>query len=140
MSSAIAESFLSLVRGNAAVNPSDVWRYIISPAFCDPRNHPASSAKKNFEQSFKRTGGWAFERILVTHYSEFLARRGIVLTKAGGGQLLQSMRLAREVPLDKIDLFIVNQEGPSPLPLGVIHLKSSIAERRTDDVPASQRS
>src|SRR5207248_10749441 len=68
MSSAIAESFLSLVRGNASVNPSDVWRYIISPAFCDPHNHPASSANKNFEQSFKRTGGWAFERILVAYY------------------------------------------------------------------------
>ena len=139
MSSAIAESFLSLVRGDPTVNPSDVWRYIISPAFCDPRNHPGSSAKKNFEQSFKRTGGWAFERILVAHYTEFLAKHGVVLTKVGAKHLLQSMDLVGQVPLDKIDLFIAAQEGDSLVPLGVIHLKSSIAERRTDDVPASQR-
>ncbi len=139
MSSAIAEAFLSLVRGNPAVNPSDVWRYIISPAFCDSHNHPASSARKDFGQSFKRTGGWAFERILVAHYSEFLSKHGVVLTKADANQLLQSMGLVGQVPLDKIDLFVVAREGDSLFPLGVIHVKSSIAERRTDDVPASQR-
>jgi hypothetical protein len=139
MSSAIAESFLSLVRGDPTVNPSDIWRYIISPAFCDPHNHPGSSARKNFEQSFKRTGGWAFERILVAHYTEFLGKHGVVLTKADAKHLLQSMGLVGQVPLDKIDLFIAVQEGDSLFPLGVIHLKSSIAERRTDDVPASQR-
>jgi DNA-binding XRE family transcriptional regulator len=94
MSSAIAESFLSLVRGDPTVNPSDVWRYVISPAFCDPHNHPGSSARKNFEQSFKRTGGWAFERILVAHYNEFLGKHGVILTKANAKHLLQSMGLA----------------------------------------------
>lgn len=138
MSSAIAEAFLSLVRGSRTVNPSDVWRYIIGPSFCDPQNHPASSARKNFEQSFKRTSGWAFERVLVAHYNPFLATHGLVLTKQNATALIMAMGLADQLHPDKVDLFIVAEEGTVVKPLGVIHLKSSIAERRTDDVPESQ--
>ncbi len=138
MSAAIAESFLSLVRGNVAVNPSDVWRYIVSPAFCDPQNHPSSSYGKDLAQSFKRTGGWALERVLVAHYSDFLGRHGIELTKMNAKQALADMGLEGRIPLDKIDLFILARQGNSAAPLGVIHIKSSLAERRTDDVPASE--
>lgn len=49
-----------------------------------------------------------------------------------------SMGLTGQIPLDKIDLFIAARHNGSLKPLGVIHLKSSLAERRTDDVPASQ--
>lgn len=138
MSSAIAESFLRLVRGNTILNPSDVWRYIIGPAFCDPQNHPGSSAQKNLEQSFKRTSGWAFERILVAHYNPFLEEHGVILTKKNSRELLAAMGLADQVHPDKVDLFIAARSSTRLKPLGVIHLKSSIAERRTDDVPASQ--
>jgi transcriptional regulator with XRE-family HTH domain len=138
MSSAIAESFLSLVRGSVILNPSDVWRYIVGPAFCDPRNHPASSARKNLEQSFKRTSGWAFERILVAHYNPFLEEHGVILTKENVDELLDGMKLTGRVHRDKVDLFIAARAGSALKPLGVVHLKSSIAERRTDDVSASQ--
>jgi hypothetical protein len=76
---------------------------------------------------------------LAAHYGEFLGRHGVELTKVGAEQLLRSMGLFGHVPLDKIDPFIAAREGDSCIPLGVIHLKSSIAERRTDDVPASQQ-
>ncbi len=138
MSAAFAESFLSLVRGIATVNPSDVWRYIVYPAFCDPQNHPASSYGKNLRESFKRTGGWAFERVIVAHYSDFLAQRGVELTKTNGKHWLEVMGLEGQVPLDKIDLFILAHQDDSLSPLGVIHGKSSIAERRTADAPASR--
>jgi transcriptional regulator with XRE-family HTH domain len=137
MSAAIAECFLSLVQGNATANPSDVWRYIVSPAFCDPQNHPTSSYGKDLAQSFKRTGGWALERVLVAHYSDFLGQYGIELTKNNANHSLAEMGLAGQIHLDKIDLFILARQGDSMAPLGVLHIKSSLAERRTDDLPAS---
>src|SRR5947208_934764 len=48
------------------------------------------------------------------------------------------MGLQGQIHLDKIDLFILARRDSSAAPLGVIHIKSSLAERRTDDVPASE--
>ena len=75
----------------------------------------------------------------MNHYSEFLSEHEIILTKANGNQLLSEMGLEGKIPLDKIDLFIASKLKNSVKPLGGIHLKSSIAERRTDDVPASEQ-
>ena len=75
---------------------------------------------------------------MVAHYSDFLAQHGIELTKVNAKESLAAMGLEGRIPLDKIDLFILARRSSSIVPLGVIHIKSSLAERRTDDVPASE--
>src|SRR4029079_5209279 len=46
--------------------------------------------------------------------------------------------LEGRINLDKIDILVVALQRGARIPLGVVHIKSSLAERRTDDVPASE--
>ncbi len=142
MSQAIADSFLKIAYAYPATNPSDIWRYIIYRAFVDPLNHPAANARKDFQQSWKRTSGWALEQILDRHYGAFLAAESVSITSfrsnAERAPLLKLMGLAGKVPADKADQFILGRIKEDPVPLGVLHVKASLAERRTDDIPASR--
>ncbi|MBL8799728.1 MAG: helix-turn-helix domain-containing protein [Planctomycetia bacterium] len=142
MSQAIADSFLKIGYAYPRTNPSDIWRYIIYRAFIDPLNHPTSNARKDFQQSWKRTSGWALEQILDRHYGEHLAAQSVSITSfrsnAERAPLLKLMGLAGKVPADKVDQFILGRIKDDPIPLGVLHVKTSLAERRTDDVPASR--
>ena len=47
---------------------------IVSPASCDPFNHPAKFSRLDLGQSWKRTGGWPLEEILVLHHGEIRER------------------------------------------------------------------
>ena len=72
----VSQTFLAAVRIWPDANPSDLWAFLIYRAYCDRTNHPAASARLNLEQSWKRTGGWALEQVLISHYSSFLEERG----------------------------------------------------------------
>ena len=137
---AVAEAFLRAVQVWPDANPSDLWTFVINRAYCDRSNHPDTSARLNLEQSWKRTSGWALEGLLVAHYGEFLSQNGIVIkigNKAQKSALLGSIDVPGIVP-DKADvLLLYDSDGVEQL-LGVVHVKASIAERRTDDVPMSQ--
>lgn len=139
-SDAVAEAFIGAVRVWPVANPSDLWTFVINRAYCDRSNHPADNERLNLEQSWKRTSGWALERVLVQHYGPFLNQNGLFIKisdKAEKASLLSVIDDPRIVP-DKADVLIsYNLEGEEKL-LGVIHVKASIAERRTDDVPMSQ--
>ena len=74
---AVARAFLLAVKTWPRANPSDLWGFLISRAFCDPFNHPAEFARLDLGQSWKRTSGWALEEVLVRHYSPFLKTHGI---------------------------------------------------------------
>ena len=137
---AVADTF---IRANAVwpdANPSDLWTFLVNRLYCDRANHPAASARLNLEQSWKRTSGWALERVVVRHYSQILGRSGIVLKiadKPDKRRLLSAIDDPRIVP-DKADILITHGDGQAEGLLGVVHVKASIAERRTDDVPMSQ--
>jgi hypothetical protein len=121
-------------------NPSDLWTFLISRGYCDRSNHSASNARLNLEQSWKRTSGWALEQVLVEHYGPFLNSRGITVKlcrKAEKAAFLEPVADPRVVP-DKADVLITCRSRGSERLLGVVHVKASIAERRTDDVPMSQ--
>ena len=113
---------------------------MINRAYCDRSNHPDANARLNLEQSWKRTSGWALERILVAHYGPFLMENGIsakISSKSEKTALLGGIDDSRIVP-DKADILLTyGHKGQTRL-LGVVHVKASIAERRTDDVPMSQ--
>ena len=136
----VAETFMRAVQTWPDVNPSDLWTFLVNRAYCDRSNHPDVNARLNLEQSWKRTSGWALERVLVAHYRRFLAHRGVAVkisSKAEKSVLLGEIDDSRIVP-DKADVLLSYDADGAEQLLGVVHVKASIAERRTDDVPMSQ--
>ena len=134
----VARAFLKAVKLWPGANPSDLWWFMIYRAYCDPFNHPAISSDLDFMQSWKRTGGWALEEVLVRHYGPFLQEHGIGLFIADGdtkGALLSEVDSGDRLESDKVDVVLTGGE-PARL-FGVVHVKTSFAERRTDDVPMS---
>ena len=138
---AVATAFLRAVTLWPTANPSDLWWFIVSRAFCDPFNHPAKFSRLDLGQSWKRTGGWALEEILVLHYEPFLAKHGIHVEIATGSRkqdLVAQLEVKTRLEADKVDVFLVKSTPKGDSCFGVVHVKASFAERRTDDVPMSQ--
>ena len=134
----VAKAFLKAVDIWPESNPSDLWWFVIYRAYCDPFNHPAEFARLDFTQSWKRTGGWALEEVLVRHYGPFLQRHGINLFIADGATkqaLVNKIDVGDRLEADKIDVALTG--GHENQFFGVVHVKASFAERRTDDVPMS---
>lgn len=134
----VAQAFLKAVEVWPDANPSDLWWFIIYRAYCDPFNQPAQFARMDFTQSWKRTGGWALEEVLVRHYGPFLREQGVNLFIADGATkqaLVDQINVSDRLEADKIDVVLT---GENERFFGVVHVKASIAERRTDDVPMSR--
>ena len=137
-SDAVCVSFLKAVELWPAVNPSDLWCFVVYRAYCDPYNHPAQFARLSFEQSWKRAGGWALEKILVSHYRDAFAAHGLSIEIPYGRRkdvLAEQIIVDARVEKDKIDVFLL---GPDDTVFGIVNVKASFAERRTDDVPLSE--
>ena len=136
----VARAFLNATSLWPAANPSDLWWFLVYRAYCDPFNHPAQFARLDFTQSWKRTGGWALEEILVRHYGPFLKSQGVNLFIADGAEkqrIVGGLNLEDRVEADKIDVMLTGDTPQGPQFFGVVHVKASFAERRTDDVPLS---
>jgi transcriptional regulator with XRE-family HTH domain len=139
-SDAVASAFLKSVRLWPHANPSDLWGFLVSRAYCDPYNHPALFARLNLDQSWKRTSGWALEVVLVRHYGPFLKSYGVniyIAASSAKQEIVDSLTLADRVEADKIDVVLSGDTPLGPRFFGVVHVKASFAERRTDDVPLS---
>ena len=134
----VASTFLKAMEVWPHANPSDIWWFIVYRAYCDPFNHPAQFARLDFAQSWKRTGGWALEEVLVRHYGSFLEENGVSLYIADSATkqaIVDMLDVGERIEADKID--VVMTKGTLESFFGVVHVKSSFAERRTDDVPMS---
>jgi transcriptional regulator with XRE-family HTH domain len=137
---AVAACFLMAVKTWPHANPSDLWWFVVYRAYCDPYNHPAQYARLDFTQSWKRTGGWALEEILVRHYGPFLKTHGINLFIANGAAkqaIIKGLKVGDRLEADKIDVVLSGDHQGQQKFFGVVHVKASFAERRTDDVPMS---
>ena len=140
-SNAVASAFLHAVRLWPKANPSNLWYFLIYRAYLDPYNHPAANARLDFGQSWKRTGGWALERVAVSHYNAELTKHGIrivILDSARKAALVKSLAIKDRVEADKIDVVLLGTDAGHEHVFGVVNVKASFAERRTDDVPMSQ--
>lgn len=137
---AVAACFLKAVKTWPHANPSDLWWFVVYRAYCDPYNHPARYARLDFTQSWKRTGGWALEAILVRHYGPFLKRHGVNLFIANHTTkqaIIKALEVGDRLEADKIDVVLTGDGESGERFFGVVHVKASFAERRTDDVPMS---
>lgn len=136
----VASAFLKAVALWPDANPSDIWWFLVYRAYCDPYNHPSEHSRLDFTQSWKRTGGWALERILEKHYGPALAAHGINLVIADGerkARLLEGIDIGHRLEADKMDVLLTVGNAATERLIGVVHVKASFAERRTDDVPMS---
>ena len=139
-SDSVARTFLAAVAQWPHISPSDIWWFLVYRAYCDPFNHPASYARLDFTQSWKRTGGWALEEILVRHYGPFLKENGVnifIPDSTEKEQIVEELEIEDRVEADKIDVALTGDTVNGPCFFGIVHVKASLAERRTDDVPLS---
>jgi transcriptional regulator with XRE-family HTH domain len=141
-STSVANAFLKAVSIWQDANPSDIWWFIVYRLYCDQYNHPSVCSKLDFQQSWKRTGGWALEQILVQHYQEHLFKYGVRIfigSTEEKERLLQKLDVEGRLESDKADVLLTYFDDRNIEHFaGVVHVKASFAERRTDDVPMSK--
>lgn len=138
---AVAKAFFKAIELFPLVNPSDIWYFIIPRIFQDAYNHPVTEINTDFSQSWKRTGGWALEKIFVDYYKNELAKHDILIDifqEKNKTELLDKMRLSYKVQPNKADVLLVNIKNGKYECFGVVHVKASFAERRTNDQPFSE--
>jgi hypothetical protein len=140
VSDAVALVFVELVRHCPKANPSDLWQHVIY-------RHTLSLGWNDAQ--WKRVSGFALERALVATYQPRLMPRGLrmhIVKAAEANRALAKIGI-HDVKATKVDLFLEGRVrrtngllGPYDewVVFGSAHVKSSIAERIQDDVPASR--
>lgn len=129
ISDAVASAFIELTTTCPKANPSDLWQHVIY-------RHLLESGWS--DQRWKRVSGFALERVFVSLYQPRLLPSQIrmhILGKNEANRLLTKLGITTQAT--KVDLFIEGQLGTEWFVFGAAHVKSSIAERIQDDVPAS---
>jgi hypothetical protein len=131
VSTAVASAFLFVTTMCPTANPSDLWQHVIY-------RHLLSQGWS--DNRWKRVSGFALERAFVDLYAPRLLPHGIrmrILTVDEANRLLGKLAIAN-TKATKVDLFLEGRSENNWLVFGAAHVKSSIAERIQDDVPASR--
>lgn len=130
---AIAKAFALAINLCPQANPSDIWQHIIYRIFIEGGRN---------EQSWKRASGQAFETAFAEIYNPRLSPYGIrlvVLSSTSANRALEEMNLLGKIAPSKMDIAIEGYcaDHDQWKIFGVVHGKTSIAERIKDDAPAS---
>lgn len=136
---AIHQAFLYGLRACPKANASDVWHHVVYRQYCEIlARHRGSDPK----QSWVRAGGEALELVVQDWYAPVLARHGIRIEALIGGnaklRALREMNIHHVVGAGKLDVALYRQERGGWKAFGGVHVKASLAERVSDDVPASR--
>lgn len=144
---AIQHAFEQLVRLAPEANPSDLWRHVLMGEYI------ASGRNDN---SWKKASGRAFEYAFASLYNARLLALGLrlrVLTSTTALVAREEMVAhARRQGIDTLKVAILSLVPPSKFDIavegecskrqwrlfGIVHCKTSIAERIKDDAPASR--
>ena len=133
---AIEEAFSAGITIAPQVNPSDLWHHVIYREFIRVMKETGNSA--NPGQSWVRTSGDGFELFLEKYYSARLYNDQVkvkaLFTTTERTAALRDMGIQDKVGGSKLDISI-RAYGKM---IGGIHAKTSLAERVSDDVPASR--
>ncbi|MFC1915279.1 BsaWI family type II restriction enzyme [Chloroflexota bacterium] len=128
---AIAATYIKAIRLCPKANPSDLWRYLVYRPYLELRS----------DQSWKRAGGQGLEAFFETFYNPLFKRHGIMLvglSRSGGTIALTEMGIVNRVGRSKLDIALLGRCADNTWRLfGGAHVKASLAERISDDVPAS---
>ena len=129
---AVTDTYLRAIEICPLANPADLWWHCIYRTYLD---------RYGSDQSWKRTAGFALEDVYVDFYSPLLRPHNIListLSKADAYSAMAKMGISDKVGKSKLDIILYGELPDHNLEVfGGAHVKSSIAERIQDDVPAS---
>lgn len=132
---AIAEGFLDAIRRCPRANPSDLWHHVLYRQYL--KLHTAS----NPAQSWVRAGGEALEIFVGMLYNPVLIKHDLTLvpliSRERKRDALAALGLGGSVGNSKLDIAIAKKSEKGAKTVGGVHVKASLAERVSDDVPAS---
>lgn len=129
-SDAVAVGYLAVIAECPDANPSDLWQHVVYRRLLD---------NGWSDNKWKRVSGFALERALLLRYNPLLANYNVrmrMLKPTEANTFLAT--LGTDISSTKVDIFIEGQSKGAWKIFGATHVKSSIAERIQDDVPASQ--
>lgn len=117
------------------VNPSDVYQHIVY------RIYLREYKKSDPEQSWRRAGGEAMELFVQSQYNQKMIPQGVMVVALISGEqkkkALAEMGLSEKVGGSKLDVALYGNINNNWIIFGGVHCKASLAERVSDDVPAS---
>jgi hypothetical protein len=140
----IQNAFALALKRAPKVNASDVWHHVVYRRYRD--KVVALRGIDDPINSWVRASGDALEYFIVDYYNDLLAKtdvRLIALNKKEKVQALKDMGIYGRVGDSKLDIAAVHNcvLGMTPTLdrgiIGGIHVKASLAERVSDDVPCS---
>lgn len=115
------------------LNPSDIYQHLVYRLFVRQTRSP---------QSWVRSGGEAVELFIERHYAPILETQGIRISALFSGakkrEALEQMGLVGVVGNSKLDVVLHGWHDGQWCIFGAVHSKASLAERVTDDEPASK--
>lgn len=137
---AICETFLYALENCPGANPSDLWHHVVYRLYCEIL---PEFRHQDPNQSWVRASGDALEIALERVYSAVLDPHNITITALISRQrakaVLKEIGLENKVGDSKLDMVLrVRVDEEAWAVFGGVHVKASLAERVSDDVPCSR--
>lgn len=133
----IKNAYLTALRTCPTANASDLWHHVVYRQYCQLFNRHRPQFP---QQSWKRASGEALEIAVEEIYSELLLEHGIriqmLISKPRKLAALKAMGIEKAVGSDKLDVGLFLDDTDEIF--GGVHVKASLAERVSDDVPCSR--
>ena len=130
ISDAVAKALIFAAELAPGANPSDLWHHVI---------YRRILTLGKSDSQWKRISGFALERAFVLLYETRLEPHGLTLQILKGPDAVRTLaEVGLDVRATKVDMFAEDTDGIISTVLGAVHVKSSLAERIQDDVPASR--
>ena len=133
----IKNAFLTALRTCPTANASDLWYHVVYRQYLQLLN---KHRPQNPGQSWKRASGEALELAVEELYAPVLAEHNIriqmLIGKPKKLAALVAMGIQGTVGSDKLDVAIYIDDTNEIF--GGVHIKASLAERISDDVPCSR--
>ncbi len=136
----IADAFLYVLRRSPGANASDLWHHVVYRLYCELL---ATHRHQDAKQSWVRASGDALEMTVGRLYAPVLELHRVRITALIGRDqkqaALEAMGLTAKVGGSKLDVGLYLEVGAGGHRIfGGVHVKASLAERISDDVPASR--
>jgi len=134
---AIKDAYLTILRASPTANASDLWHHVVYRRYCEVLPRHRLEDPRN---SWVRASGEALELALEEWYTPVLEPHQITIKALVGRPTklaaLTAMNIHQAVGADKLDMALYLSESAQIF--GGVHVKASLAERVSDDVPCSR--